>query len=140
MGLTLALRPRQPHGATRQLMAHDVADATAGALLRPRAVLKGEIKRCSKTAVVQKNQMQLICSTMFGGNWRLAVGRWWQVAAGGWRLVAVDGSQWLVGVGGMWLAVDGSWQRLAVGGWWQLAAVGGWQLVVGGGCWLVVGG
>ena len=47
----------------------------------------------------EKDRVQLICSTMVGGDWRLAVGGWRRLAVGGgWRL-AVGGG--LVG-GGWW--------------------------------------
>ena len=49
--------------------------------LSTRAVLKRK-KKCSESAVLQKDRVQLICSTMVDGDWRLAVGGW-QLAVGG---------------------------------------------------------
>ena len=75
-----------------------------------------------------------MCSTMVGGDWRLAVGNWQLVAlGGGWRRLMV-GNWWQ-------LVVVGSWRLVTAGGWRQLVAVGGWRLVAIGGWWeLAVGG
>ena len=70
-------------------------------------------EKCSYTQFPQKDCVQLICSTMVGGGWRLAVGGDWRLAVGKWRLVVV---------GGGW--------RLVIGGWWRLVAGGGWRLLV----------
>ena len=84
----------------------------------------------------------LICSTMFGGDWRLAVGGGWRLPVGDWRLVAVGGGWRRLVVGDWWLVVVGSgcWSPLAVGGGWRLAVGGWWRSAVGGGWWLAVGG
>ena len=98
----------------------------------PRGSLTGgKKKKCSGTAVFQKDHGYHMCSTVMG--WRLAVG-------GSWRLVAVGGWWWLTLGGGCQVVFGGSWW-LVVGGWWRLAAVGGWRLVaVGGWRQLAVGG
>ena len=65
-----------------------------------------EKQTCPKTAVLQKDRVQLICSTMLNhGWWRLVIGGWWVVAVGDWWLVGVGG--WRLAVGGCWLVVPG---------------------------------
>ena len=78
-----------------------------------RAVLNGEKKLFRYMVFFKNGRVYLICSTMVGGDWRLAAG-------GDCRLAV--GSSWLAAVGGSW--------QLVMGGWWRLAAVDGWWLVV----------
>ena len=82
-----------------------------------------------------KRPRAVICSTMVGGDWRLAVGGDWRLAVGDWRLVAVGGGWRRLVVGDWWLvAVGNGWRLAAVGGWW-LRAVGSWWRLVNGGSW-----
>ena len=90
----------------------------------PGVSLTGKKKKCSGTSLPKKARGHSMCSTMVGGNWRLAVGGGWRLAVGNWRLAAVGG----------WQLATGGWWRLVVvgGGWWRLAVDGSWRLAVGG--------